>query len=659
MSTTAHATLGGQRTTGLQAVRPAMKVTEDPRRPMARSRFRSVSYDLDASVVVARIVADAGGSLTSDVLAESLGYSGTNNGAFLTRLANARLFGLVTGRTGSVSLSERGRAILVGGEPGAKARVDAFREVPLFRAVLDSRQGGALPGLSDLSEILENEFGETSSKAATVAAKLIDSAGQAGLLHRQPDGKVQFGASLTDFTDSPVNPPSRSSVRRIRSSRRLGRLRRGSEGGIVAPRDTDPMQTPTPDGPTGVWLPEDDSSPAKSRHSWRRAGAVAAAVACVAVVAVPVGLVVTSGGRSVSISDRHQKHNSHVNKAVHLGNGPAEHQVLQALSATTDSGNFNISYDLSETPGTSASESPCPSDSFSAGGVAATTPNQPCDEGQNDENTTVTGQGTIDTDPYAMAVSALVNGGLNVGVRVDSTNVWETDSNDNGLIPDPTDGSGQLLSGFASLVESTLGDRAGAIAMMGMASPTGYLDLEQQAVTGADEVGTSTIGGVPVTDYQVSVNPNLLLNLPGLSSDEITTIQAAIQVLDAQNYTSTTVSVAVDAAGYIRQASSVASFSDGGTVTLTGSFSNFGCAGTVLMPGQQATTPTTATCVSPDTTTTTTTTPPDPTTSTTVVPAVEPSPTDTTVPLPPPTVPSSTTVPPSTTTVPPVTTTTS
>ena len=572
-------------------------------------------------MAVARIVADAGGSVTSDTLAQALGYSGTNNGAFLTRLANARLFGLVTGRTGTVSLSDRGRVILDGGESADEARIAAFREVPLFRAVLDARHGRQLPGVVELAQSLEDEFGETPAKAPTVAAKLIDSAGQAGLLRRQSDGKVLLGASLTDFTDSRVNPPGPSSVTWIRSGRRLFRHGRRSEGGTVARRDRDSSEGQAHDEPAGLWLAEDNASSVKPRQSWRRVGTVAAAVACVAVVAVPVGLVVTSSGHSIASSARRQKHNTHVSNAVHLGNGPAEHQVLQALSATTDTGSFDVSYDLSETPATSPSGAPCPTSSYSgsvASGVAVATstpPGQGCSQDQSAENTTVTGQGTIDTDPYAMAVSAFVNGGLNVGVRVDSTTVWESSSQDNALTPAPNDGPGQPLSGFAGLVEGTLGNRAGAIAMIGMASPTGYLDLEQQSVTGAGEVGTSTIDGVPVTDYEVSVDPKLLLDLPSLSSDEITTIQAAIQVLDAQGYTGTMVKVAVDDAGFIRQATSVASFSDGGAVTLTGSLSDFGCAGTVLMPGQQATTATTATCVSPDTTTTTI--PPTTTTTTT------------------------------------------
>ena len=35
--------------------------------------------------------------------------------------------------------------------------------------------------------------------------------------------------------------------------------------------------------------------------------------------------------------------------------------------------------------------------------------------------------------------------------------------------------------------------------MGGLSSPTGYLDLDQSMVTGADQTGTGTVDGVPVT----------------------------------------------------------------------------------------------------------------------------------------------------------------
>jgi len=138
-----------------------------------------------------------------------------------------------------------------------------------------------------------------------------------------------------------------------------------------------------------------------------------------------------------------------------------------------------------------------------------------------------------------------------------------------------------------------------------MASPTGFLDLSQQSVTGAAQVGTGQVGGVPVTEYEVSIDLAQLAQGPGITSDEVSTIQSAVGVLDQAGYTGTVVKVAIDGAGFIREITPVASFSDGGKVTLDATFSNFGCAGTVLMPGQQGATSPPAGCVSPDSTTTT------------------------------------------------------
>ena len=146
--------------------------------------------------------------------------------------------------------------------------------------------------------------------------------------------------------------------------------------------------------------------------------------------------------------------------------------------------------------------------------------------------------------------------------------------------------------------------------MLGMASPSGYLDLESQSVTGAAQDGTGTVDGVQVTYYRVAVDPSKLVDAPGMSADEISTVNAAVGVLHQEGYTGTEARVALDAAGYIRQVTSVASFADGGTVTLASTFSNFGCAGTVTMPGEPTAPPPPADCTSPVPSTTTTTAPP-------------------------------------------------
>jgi hypothetical protein len=348
------------------------------------------------------------------------------------------------------------------------------------------------------------------------------------------------------------------------------------------------------------------------------------------VIGIPVGLLVAGGTGSGSPHPT-----SHESAVVHLGGGPAKRSVLAALSATTDSGNFSFSYDLTEAPGTAATAttSPCPTDVASSGAGGITNSVGECGVAVPADNA-VQGSGIINTNPMAMAASADISqggtSGLQVGVRVDPTTVWEVGSSDNGLVPQSNDGTGQPLTGFAGLTEGTLGTREGAVAMMGMASPTGYLDLVQPAISGAAEVGSSTVDGVSVTQYELEIDPAALANAPGVSSAEASTITSAVALLTAQGFTTIRDLISIDGSGFIRESSSTVAFSDGGTVTLDAQFSDFGCAGTLLMPGQGATSTAPTGCTSPDTgvaptTTTPTTTVVAPTPTTVVSPGVTPT----------------------------------
>jgi hypothetical protein len=395
----------------------------------------------------------------------------------------------------------------------------------------------------------------------------------------------------------------------------------------------------------GLWL--DEGKPrGHPKRTARRAWVALGTAACLMVIGIPVGLLVTGGSGSGS---PHQT--SHKSAAVHLGNGPAKRSVLAALSATTDSGNFAFSYELSEAPGTatttttttttapdcptgvgvSGNGEPVGSTSSSGDSVSVSECGEAVPPAQD---TAVQGSGIINTNPMAMAASADISQGLQVGVRVDPTTVWEVSSTDNELIPQSSDGTGQPLPGFAGLTEGTLGSREGAVAMIGMASPTGYLDLVQPAISGAAEVGSSTVDGVSVTQYELAVDPAALASAPGISSAEVSTITSAVALLTAQGFTTIRDLVSIDASGFIRESSSTVTFSDGGTVTLDAQFSDFGCAGTLLMPGQGGTSTAPADCSSPDTgvAPTTTTTAVAPTTTTVVNPEVTPTTTSTTTP---------------------------
>lgn len=345
----------------------------------------------------------------------------------------------------------------------------------------------------------------------------------------------------------------------------------------------------------GLWIDEGTGSPRARTHP-RRTGMVLGVAACVALIGIPVGLLTTSGSEPATRSAL-QHH-------VTVSGGPAKRSVLAALSATTDSGNFAFTYQLSETPYASPDTG-----TLSCEGPA-------CPTSPALQSTTVQGSGTINTDPMAMAASADIssNGvtGLQVGVRVDPTTVWEVSDTDNQLTPDSSDAGGSPLAGFAGLVEGTLGQREGAVAMMGMASPTGYLDLEQPAVTSATEVGTATVDGVAVTQYELAIDPTSLATAPGTSSEDQSAIEAAIATLTAEGYRTIHDVVSIDASGFIRESTSTVTFADAGTVTLDAHFSNFGCAGTVLMPGQEGVSTPPSGCNSADTgsipTTTSTTT---------------------------------------------------
>jgi hypothetical protein len=263
----------------------------------------------------------------------------------------------------------------------------------------------------------------------------------------------------------------------------------------------------------------------------------------------------------------------------------------------------------------------------------------------------VQGSGVINTSPQAMVASASIGGGLDVSVRVDSSTVYEGASSDTGLAPAASDAgdSGTPIPGFANITEGTLGSRQGAMAMMGMASPTGYLDLVQPAISAATQTGTGTVDGVPVTNYLVTTDASQLAGAPGVSAADAQTITAALTVLKGQGYTGNTAAISIDAAGFIRQVKSVDTFADGGTSTLLATFSNFGCAGTVLMPGQTGSGVPPVGCTSTDspnspktTTTTTSSVPPAPNTnisvpttmpgSMTTIPSVDRSTTTTYVP---------------------------
>ena len=295
--------------------------------------------------------------------------------------------------------------------------------------------------------------------------------------------------------------------------------------------------------------------------------------------------------------------------------------MLSALNATTATGNFDVSYTFGGQPGGQSTTTTTTNCAVPVAGASSGAVPSNCVGGPQPGGQPVAGNATIDINPFAMVASSQVSGFGTIVLRDNGTDVWEQGGGNYGLSPGVSgSGPGSPLTGFASLVEGTLGPRQGALAMLGLASPTGYLNLDPAETSTANLVGTDTVSGVPVSVYQISQTPADGSQTPGLTSQEQQAVADAMQVLSSQGYTGSTVRVSVDGAGFIRRTQTTDHFADGTTMTSEAEFSNFGCAGTVLMPGQSGSdTPPTG-CTSPDnptaaTTSTTTTTIPAPTTT--------------------------------------------
>jgi hypothetical protein len=279
--------------------------------------------------------------------------------------------------------------------------------------------------------------------------------------------------------------------------------------------------------------------------------------------------------------------------------------IAAALGHTTDASTFHIAYSLHFTPPPAPPVTKCGPIPRPPSAPTVTSCSQVTDQGAS-----TTGEGTITISPKSMVVSAHVNSGFDVTLQLIGDQVWETGGAGYG---GPPSGPGQPLSGFADLVEGTIGPRAGALGMTRLASPNAYLALQQGSITGVTPAGTGSVDGVPVTNYDVTVDITKLADTPGLTADETKTIRDALGVLRAQGYTNTAVTVSVAGDGLIHQLHTVANFDDGSTVTFDATYSAFGCpAGSPAGPS----------CLTPTTTATTAT-------ATTTTPTTETSTTET------------------------------
>jgi hypothetical protein len=158
------------------------------------AEYRFPIYDLESSLEVARRITarGAGATLTGHELAAFLGYTGTANGAYLNRMASARLFGLIEGQASAIGATDRAVRILHPDYPetAERARLEAFRAVPLFGAFLEAFRGRPLPDEGGIINTLTTRFSVPPRDAKMAMARLLSSAEQAGLFSTAGPGRM-------------------------------------------------------------------------------------------------------------------------------------------------------------------------------------------------------------------------------------------------------------------------------------------------------------------------------------------------------------------------------------------------------------------------------------------------------------------------------------
>lgn len=182
----------------LKMVRPETLEQRPQKRSYKRvkAEHRYPVYDLNSSIEVARAIRDrGGGSVTLAQLASFLDYSGTNNGAFIRRVAAARLFGLVEDSGQFVGLAPLARAILAPERPGEddrRGRADAFKRVPLYRSLYERYRTGPLPPEAGLRNTLETQYELPRAQTERAYRAFMESADQAGFFEARGGARTNL-----------------------------------------------------------------------------------------------------------------------------------------------------------------------------------------------------------------------------------------------------------------------------------------------------------------------------------------------------------------------------------------------------------------------------------------------------------------------------------
>jgi hypothetical protein len=167
-------------------------VPPPPKEAREQSTIAFPYMDLDAAISVARAIIGAGGvALSRDQLAGVMKLS-VNSGNFVTKVATARLFGVIAHTQGKYELTNLGFSIVDTDENRQRAaRREAFLTVPLYKRVYEEFRGKQLPPRPLGLEQAFVQFGVSSKQKAPARWAFEKAATQAGFFASGNDRLIE------------------------------------------------------------------------------------------------------------------------------------------------------------------------------------------------------------------------------------------------------------------------------------------------------------------------------------------------------------------------------------------------------------------------------------------------------------------------------------
>lgn len=162
----------------------------------------------DALNVAEGLLKGGGVSLTRDQLAAAMGLA-PRGGGFATKIATAKMFGVIDTSSGKYELTDLGFEIVDAGRQ-AEAKIKAFLNVPLYKRIYDEFRGKLLPPRPHGLERAIVNFGVTEKNARQARQAFERSARIAGFYPGGNEDRlvIPFGPAVSAIGDAASDEPA-------------------------------------------------------------------------------------------------------------------------------------------------------------------------------------------------------------------------------------------------------------------------------------------------------------------------------------------------------------------------------------------------------------------------------------------------------------------